>query len=568
MKKQPYRAHKKKKLRQWAEQVVTPQSAAATDALTANERKLLHELQVHQIELERQNKALLQAKILLETSRDEYRNRFVDLYDFAPVGYLTLNNENLITESNLAAASMLGIERSTLILQYFPQWIAEKNRDAWHQDFLHLKQYGGKQNCELVMLHGDGSTFDVRADCYFVPSNEQNPSVHIALTDITERKRAKWVLQESARRKDEFLVMLAHELRNPLAPISNAAHIIKQAASDPTQIAWCADIINRQLEHLTWLVDDLLDISRISRGVVELRTEILEIRDFIQPALETCQPLIDNRQQEFTITLPQERIWVEGDRVRLAQIMLNLINNSAKYTQEGGHIWLTVEATEDKVCIRVADNGYGIDYADLTHLFDLFYQSDRNLDHYQGGLGIGLSLVHRLVKMHGGNVEAFSAGLGRGSEFVVCLPRHLIPKPETNLVSPLADSVVSQKMLRILVVDDNRALTDSLALLLEIDGHLVHKAYESKSVFEIVQIEQPDVIILDIGLPSMDGYMLAKELRRNEKLVSTLFIAFSGYGRPEDKEKSRAAGFNEHMTKPSDINKLRKLLNDYRTIEF
>lgn len=428
---------KKEELRQRAEQEITAQSDAVTDALTTNERGLLHELQVHQIEMEMQNEALQQAKILLETSRDEYRNRFVDLYDFAPVGYLTLNCESLITESNLTAASMLGVERSNLILHHFPQWIAKDSCDSWHRQFLHLMQCGGKQNCELVMQRSDGSTFDARVDCCFVTSNGQTPSVHIAFTDVTECKRAERVLQDAARRRDEFLAMLAHELRNPLAPIRNAVHILKRADSDPTRIAWCADIINRQLEHLIWLVDDLLDVSRISRGVIELKKEILEIQDFIQPALETCQPLIDTRRQEFSVTFPTIPMWVEGDRIRLAQIMLNLINNAAKYTQEGGQIRLTVEPIEGKVCIHVSDNGCGINPADLSNLFDLFYQVDRNLDHSQGGLGIGLSIVHRLVEMHGGDVQVFSAGKDQGSEFVVCLPRFHSPNPETGLTSAL-----------------------------------------------------------------------------------------------------------------------------------
>lgn len=565
MKKKSDSTQRKVTLRQRAEQELTAQSDAVTGAVTSNERRLLHELQVHQIELEMQNEALQQAKTLLETSRDEYRDRFVNLYDFAPVGYLTLNCENLIIESNLTAASMLGIERSKLILHFFPQWIAEESNDTWRRQFLHLKEYGGKQNCELVLQRSDGSTFDARVDCCFVASNEKTPTVRVAFTDITERKCAEQALQDAARRKDEFLAMLAHELRNPLAPISNAVHILKRTDTDPARIAWCTDIINRQLEHLVWLVDDLLDVSRISRGVVELRKEILEIRDFIQPALETNQPLIDTRRQEFSLTLPPESIWVEGDRIRLAQIMLNLINNAAKYTQEGGQIRLTVEPTENKVCIRVSDNGCGIDSANLTHLFDLFYQVDRNLDLSKDGLGIGLSLVHSLVEMHGGDVQAFSAGRGRGSEFMVCLPRLHIPNPTTGLASMLTDPILTLKKLLILLVDDNRDVADSLALLLEMEGHQVQKAYESTTALEMVQIEQPDVIMLDIGLPGMDGYTLAQRLRQNSKLERTLLIALTGYGQPEDREKSRAVGFDEYLIKPPNIETLRKLLNDYRT---
>jgi CheY-like chemotaxis protein len=266
------------------------------------------------------------------------------------------------------------------------------------------------------------------------------------------------------------------------------------------------------------------------------------------------------------MTLPPECIWVEGDRIRLSQILLNLINNAAKFTQKGGHIWLAVEVTEHKVSFRVSDNGCGIDPVDLPHLFDLFYQANLNLDRSQGGLGIGLSLVNKLVEMHGGDVKVFSAGRGQGSEFVVSLPRHLTPIPECGQNAPsLMAPESSPKKLRILLVDDNYDVADSLGLLLDIEGHLVQKAYDGESALEMVEIEQPDVIVIDIGLPGMDGYTLAKELRRSEKLVGTLLIAFSGYGRPEDKEKSRAAGINEHLIKPSDNKKLLKILNDYCT---
>jgi CheY-like chemotaxis protein len=362
--------------------------------------------------------------------------------------------------------------------------------------------------------------------------------------------------------------MLAHELRNPLAPIRNAVEIQKRANTDSSRIIWCTDIIDRQLIHLTRLLDDLLDVSRISRGVVELRKDILEIQDFIQPAIETSQTLINTRRQELSMTLPPEPVWVEGDRIRLTQVMLNLINNAAKYTQEGGHIRLTIEPAAEKVCIRVSDNGCGMDPTALPYLFNLFYQVDRNLDHSRSGLGIGLSLVHGLVELHGGDVRAFSAGQGQGSEFVVCLPRLINPKPAPVPTPTHATSTAALNKLGILVVEDNCDVADSLALLLEMDGHQVRKAYDSKIAIEMVDIQQPDVILLDIGLPGMDGYLLAQALRQNSKLQRTLLIALTGYGQPEDKEKSRAAGFDEHLVKPLDYEILQKLLNDHRATAF
>jgi len=396
--------------------------------------------------------------------------------------------------------------------------------------------------------------------------NKQPLRCYGVMIDITERKQVEQALKDADRRKDEFLAMLAHELRNPLAPIRNAVEIQKRANMDPALITWCTDIIDRQVNHLTGLVDDLLDISRISRGLVELKKETLEIRDFIQPAVETNQPLIDIRRQEFSMTLPPEPVWVEGDRIRLAQIVSNLINNAAKYTEEGGRIGLSAELSGGDVRICVTDSGCGIDSANLSSLFDLFYQADRHLDRSQGGLGIGLSLVRSLVEKHGGDVRAFSAGQGQGSEFVIRLPRLVLSKPATISTTEL--SAPALKKLRILIVDDNRDIAESLALLLEIDGYLVRTAYDSLTALDIARAERPDVILLDIGLPEMDGYSVAQALRRNHGLERTLLIALTGYGQADDRKKSHAAGFDAHLVKPVNIETLRKLLDDYTPYAF
>ena len=400
-------------------------------------------------------------------------------------------------------------------------------------------------------------------------SGENAPSeVYSVFADITDRKLNEVRLAEQAEklhdndlRKDEFLALLAHELRNPLAPIRNAVEIQKFANTDPSRILWCTGIIDRQINHLTGLVDDLLDISRISRGLIELKKETLEIRDFIQPAVETNQPLIDIRRQEFSMTLPQESVWVEGDRIRLAQVVSNLINNAAKYTEEGGRIGLSVELSRDDVRIGVTDSGCGIDPANLSSLFDLFYQADRHLDRSQGGLGIGLSLVRSLVEKHGGDVRAFSSGQGQGSEFVIRLPRLILSKPATVFTTEL--TAPDLKKLRILVVDDNQDVAESLALLLEIYGHQVQTANNGFTALEIARAERPDVILLDIGLPEMDGYSVARALRQDHGLERTLLIALTGYGQSDDRKKSLAAGFDAHLVKPVNIETLRKLLGDY-----
>jgi PAS domain S-box-containing protein len=395
--------------------------------------------------------------------------------------------------------------------------------------------------------------------------------------DVTDRKLAEMALlerekrltaqaeqlRENNRHKDEFLAMLSHELRNPLAPIRNAVEIQKRAGADISRISWCTGIIDRQLKQLTGLVDDLLDVSRINRGQIELKKEILEIRDFIPLAVESNQPLIEARQHNFSLKLPAEPLWVEGDRIRLAQIVSNLINNAAKYTQQAGSIQVLVQAFAEKIFIHVTDNGYGIDQLAISQLFDLFYQDDHSIHHSQGGLGIGLSLVRRLVDMHGGDVQAFSTGKGQGSEFVVSLPRLFLPETEPLSGKQLADRMPNK--LRILVVDDNCDITETLAILLGNDGHQVLTANNSHTALEIAKAERPDVILLDIGLPEMNGHELAQEIRRNRELDKTLLLALTGYGQIEERQKSQASGFNYHLVKPLDSELLRSILSEYKS---
>jgi PAS domain S-box-containing protein len=387
-----------------------------------------------------------------------------------------------------------------------------------------------------------------------VDAEGQVRGIVVHALDISERKRAEEALKEIARRKDEFLAMLAHELRNPLAPISNAVQIMKRSSVDETRFAWCRDVINRQVEHLVRLVDDLLDVSRISRGKIELKKEILEVSAIVQRAIETSQPLIDARRHEFTVQLPPEPVYVEGDLVRLSQVVSNLINNAAKYTDEGGRIKLTVEPADGEVFIRVRDNGRGIEPSALPSLFQLFYQVDRTIDRAEGGLGIGLALVKSLVAMHGGEVWASSEGRGKGSEFAIHLP--CLRKSTVTPVSCQTDAKPDEGPLRILVVDDNRDAAQSLSVLLTSEGHEVLLAYDGYTALEIAQAERPQVALLDIGLPGMDGYAVARALRQDPALKMMHLIALSGYGREVDRETARTAGFNSYLTKPVDFDEL------------
>jgi PAS domain S-box-containing protein len=379
-------------------------------------------------------------------------------------------------------------------------------------------------------------------------------------TDITDRINMEAALKESDRRKDEFLAMLAHELRNPLAPIRNAAHVLKLLAPNDLNLRQACEMIDRQVGHLARLVDDLLDVSRITSGKIKLQKEAVELTAILARAVETSRPLIDSRWQELTVTLPPETIPVEADTTRLAQVVSNLLNNAAKYTPEGGRIRLTVETTSREAVLHVCDSGMGIPAELLPQVFDLFTQGDRSLARSEGGLGIGLTLVKSLVEMHGGRVEARSEGAGKGSEFVVYLPTlggrsALAGKGEREA----PDRAVSAPR-RVLVVDDSADAAESLRMLLQARGHEVRTAHDGSAALRAAEEFQPDVVLLDIGLPHMDGYEVARRLRDEVGLKNALLVALTGYGQQEDRRRAAEAGFDEHLTKPADLTMLQNLL--------
>ncbi|MDD5460233.1 MAG: ATP-binding protein [Methylococcales bacterium] len=376
--------------------------------------------------------------------------------------------------------------------------------------------------------------------------------------DINDHKCAEEALHEADRRKDEFLAMLAHELRNPLTPIRNATQIMKLSNNDESRLVWCRDVIDRQVEQLIRLVNDLLDISRVSRGKIELKKEYLDISAIVQRAVETSQPLIEARHHRFSVHLPPDPVLIEGDLVRLSQVVANLLNNAAKYTDAGGCISLTVEQADADIFIRVRDNGRGIDPSALPRLFQLFYQVDRTIDRSEGGLGIGLSLVSSLVRLHGGKVWATSAGRGQGSEFVISLP--CLPETLAVPVSSKIEPKSAEGRLRILVVDDNRDAAQSLSILLSNAGHTVSLGYDGHAALSVALAEHPQVVLLDIGLPGMDGYAVARALRQHPALKYVHLIALSGYGREVDREQARAAGFNSYLTKPVNFDELQRAL--------
>jgi signal transduction histidine kinase len=391
---------------------------------------------------------------------------------------------------------------------------------------------------------------------------------HELEVEIAHRQRAEEMLKEADRRKDEFLAILAHELRNPLAPIRNAAHILEFLMPAEEQLRRPLEVIHRQTRQLARLVDDLLDVSRITRGKINLDKQTLELATVVAQAVETSRPLLEARRHRFDIHLPAEPVYVEADPTRLAQVFSNLLNNAAKYTEEGGHVSLTVEqqsASGDasaprEVLVRIRDSGMGIPAEMLRRIFEPFTQVEHTLDRAQGGLGIGLTLVRRLTELHGGTVQASSEGPGRGSEFVIRLPTASPPAPRAGADSSNGVVQKPSSRWRILIVDDNRDSADSLAMLLHMLGHEVRTAYDGESGLDAAREFAPNIVLLDIGLPRLTGLEAARRLRHDLGLRDALLIAMTGYGQEEDKRRSHEAGFNEHLVKPVDIWELQALL--------
>ena len=377
--------------------------------------------------------------------------------------------------------------------------------------------------------------------------------------DMTEQKQAEEALRQEGKRKDEFLAMLAHELRNPLAPISAAAQLLQMAKLDEGRVRHTSQIIGRQVRHMTHLIDDLLDVSRVTRGMVELENTPVDIRHIITDAVEQVTPLIQSRRHHLALHLPPDTTMVMGDRKRLVQILANVLNNAAKYTNEGGNILLKTDVHEAYLLIEVIDNGIGMAPELTAHAFDLFAQAERSSDRSSGGLGLGLALVKSLVELHGGAVTCESEGVGKGSKFTIKLPRitESIKQTPQHPEQHLANALQS---LRVLVVDDNEDAAAMLASLLEATGHEVMVEHASKRALERARIERPDVCLLDLGLPEMDGNELARCLRAQPETADSVLVAITGYGQEEDRKNTLAAGFDHHLVKPVDTARLVSLL--------
>jgi PAS domain S-box-containing protein len=417
---------------------------------------------------------------------------------------------------------------------------------------------------EKRYLHRDGHAVWVKVMKALVRTPEGAPKFFIgSFADISERKRIEAELRNADRRKDEFLATLAHELRNPLAPMRNALRIVQRKSPDVPEVHWAREVIDRQVQAMSRLIDDLMDVSRINQGKVQLKREHVELAKVIQGAVETSRPLIEEMGHELAVSLPPGLVMVDADLTRLAQVLMNLLNNAAKYTERGGRIDLCVELADRDLVISVKDTGIGIPADKLGSIFEMFSQVDGALSRSQGGLGIGLSLAKRLVEMHGGLIEARSAGIGLGSEFVVRLPI-VVPDGDPSPGAQGRAEVSPTSSLRVLVVDDNRDAAESTAVLLELMGNTVRTVHDGEAALAAAESFRPDVVLCDIGLPKLNGYDVARTLRESGRGRQMCLVALTGWGQEADKRQALEASFDHHLTKPVDPERIEALLSALR----
>ncbi len=498
----------------------------------------------------------------LQDSELKYRR----LFEAAQDGILILTADTgQITEANPFIEQILGRPRAELLGQHL--WDIGLLTDMAENEakFVELREQGYVRYDHLPLETADGRQTQVEfvSNVYdvggrqVIQCNIRDISDRVTLERKTEEQSRQ--LAELDRRKDEFLAMLSHELRSPLAPIVNAAYLLRLQSNETSIQRHAREVIERQSAHLTQLVDDLLEVSRITTGRIQLRKERIALGSLVERAVGSVLPEIERRRHELSVSVPPEPIWVDADSVRLEQVVVNLITNAAKYTEDGGHIWLTVNREQDTAIIRLRDTGIGIAPDVLPNVFDLFAQAERSLARSEGGLGIGLALVKRLTELHGGSVDVYSA-LGRGSELLVRLP--VAPDPEfivpASIRRPTGRNMA--RSLGILVVDDNLDTARTFQLLLEDEGHRVKMAHDGPSALQAALEFRPDVILLDIGLPGWDGYEVARRIRQEPTLHDVVLVAVTGYGRESDEQHAREAGFDHHLVKPPDFDALEAIL--------
>jgi signal transduction histidine kinase/ActR/RegA family two-component response regulator len=496
--------------------------------------------------------------------------RFRGLLEKLPAGAYTCDPSGLITYFNQHAVQLWGrtpklndpVDRFCGSFKLYATDGSPITHDqCWMaQALTNCLEYNGH---EIVIERPDGQRLTALAHANPIHDEAGRlvGAVNV-LVDISDRKRAEDALREADRSKNEFLATLAHELRNPLAPIRAAVKILQLKAGPTPDSQSALDVIDRQTRQMTRLIDDLLDIARITSNKLELRNERIELSEVLNAAVETSRPLIDQRAHEFIFEAPAEPIYLDGDVVRLAQVISNLLNNAAKYTERGGRIWLTATKRGHDAIVRVRDNGIGIAAETLPRIFEMFTQAERSKGKSPGGLGIGLTLVRRLVQMHGGMITVHSDGPGKGSEFILALPmsERQLPLEDKTLKLEQGWPIDQVTPVRILVVDDNLDSADSLGLLLKLMGNDVRVVHDGQTAVEAASEFQPHVVLLDIGLPVLNGYDAARKIREQPWGQKVVLIAVTGWGQDIDRQHSKQAGFDHHLVKPVDPDTLTRLL--------
>jgi PAS domain S-box-containing protein len=488
--------------------------------------------------------------------------RLKAIVDTAVDGIITIDSSGVIESMNPAAERTFGYSHQEVVGRNVAMLMPEPERSE-HDRHLEDHRRTGQSKILGTIREVRGQKSDDSIFPMELAVSESRLGIRTIFTvivrDIGDRKRMEQALKDADSRKDQFLAMLAHELRNPLAPISNAVQIMQVEGPGGRSFRWSLKVIDEQVKQMTRMIDDLLDVSRITRGKVDLQKERILLAALVEMAVEASQPLIKSYDHRLTIKLPERPLYLEVDPARMAQVLSNLLNNSAKYTDSAGQIELSAEAKGSEIAIRVHDNGVGITAELLPRVFDLFTQADQTLSRSRGGLGIGLTVVRSLVELHGGRVSAHSPGLGHGSEFSLWLPvAALQAAPGSGAAS--TSPAVWPPSRRILVVDDNRSNAASLGVLLRALGQEVYTAHDGPTALEMARRNRPEVILLDIGLPGMDGYEVARRCRAEPGLEAVTLVAMTGYGQEDDRLRSQEAGFNAHLVKPVNHDDLRRLL--------
>jgi PAS domain S-box-containing protein len=499
-----------------------------------------------------------QAEEALRQSEERFRLMIESVQDYA---IFMLDPDGRVMSWNLGAERIKGYTASEIIGQHFSVFYSsEDNANGKPARELEIAKREGRVEDEGWRVRKDRSQFwaNVVITALFDTQGTLRGFAKITC-DLTAKQQVEQ-LRVADKQKNAFLAMLAHELRNPLAPIRNGVELLKMLTTAVPEMQQTTEMMERQVVHLVRLVDDLLDMSRIITGKIHIQKDAVDVNEFVDRAVEEVQPTIDAHGHELMIARPAKRLIVDGDVVRLSQVVSNLLSNAAKYTDKPSQIWLTIEPTNCDVLIRIRDQGIGIEADELSRMFNLFEQADTSIGRSRGGLGIGLTLVKRIVELHGGSVSATSAGLSQGSEFVVRLPILREQRPITLQAPYQPQYGAKPSGRRILVIDDNVDAASSVEKLLKLWGHEVQAAYNGPDAIEKARTFRPHVVLLDIGMPGMSGYEVARALRAEPGFDGVVITALTGYGQAEDKLRSREAGFNHHLTKPPDPNALAALI--------